>query len=183
MYAMEQLIVNSENYVNFCKAVSSTDSSCDPAAYGSFSKNFAGSINTLTQSDVDTFLASVAASDTVYQENNIYLESTFTQTNLKSKKARAIYLFASPFELDGKRYKSYTDDESGQDSKMADYSDDLIKLLNDYETDLSVKFYNTAWYDKEVNLIVLDDFGLVVVSFLFVFIYVSFHLKSVFLAS
>jgi predicted RND superfamily exporter protein len=182
MYAMEQLIVNSENYVNFCKAVSSTDSSCDPAAYGSFSKNFAGSINTLTQSDVDTFLASVAASDTVYQENNIYLESTFTQTNLKSKKARAIYLFASPFELDGKRYKSYTDEEAKQDSDVADFSEGLIKELKDYETELHVQFFNNAWYNKKINEYVMSDFGLAVASFIFVLIYVSFHLKSTFLA-
>ena len=183
MYAIEQKIVNNANYPNFCQATSTTDTTCNPNSYASFSKNFAGSITTLTQTDVDTLLASVQSTDSVYTANNIYLETSFTQTNLVSKKARAIYLLGSPIEVDGKRFKDYTDDEAGQAEKVVDFSNDLIKDINDNNSDLNVEFFNTVWYDEEVNDLIMKDFVLAVASFFFVSIYVSFHLKSIFLAS
>jgi len=183
MYAVEQKVIANSDYANFCQATSTTDTTCDPDGYQSFSKNFAGSITTLTQANVDTFLATVQSTDSVYTANNIYLENTFSQTNLVSKKARAIYLLGSPIEVDGKRFKDYTDDEAGQNEKVVDFSKELIKDVKDNNSDLKVDFYNTVWYDAEVSGYIMGDFLLALASFTFVLIYVSFHLKSIFLAS
>jgi len=182
MYAIEQKIVNNADYPNFCQAVSTTDASCDPDAYESFSKNFAGSIATLTQTDVDNFLATVQSTDSVYTANNIYLEKSFTQTNLVSKKARAIYLLGSPIEVNGKRFKDYTDDEAGQSEIVVDFTKDIIKDVKDNNSDLKVQVFNTVWYEDGVNKVIMENFTLIFLAFTFVLAYVSFHLKSIFLA-
>lgn len=178
MYAVEQTVVNNEEYINFCKAMSSSNSSCDPDAYQSFSKNFAANIDTLTQNDVDTFLQ-----NSVNVDNSlIYLEETFSQTNLVSKKARGIYLFASPIETESKRYDSYNVDEAKQRDELVKFSKDLIGEIKGISDDLKVQLYNSAWYEDKVDEYVMQDFTLAIFSFVFVLIYVSFHLKSIFLA-
>ncbi|CAI2362894.1 unnamed protein product [Moneuplotes crassus] len=184
MYAVEQAIISDANFANFCLAVSSTDSSCDMSrSYYSFSKNFASNINTLTQADVDTYLANIRASESLYFQNNVFMETQFTQNNTISQKARAIYVFAGPIEIDGKRWKTYTDDEAGQEEKMADFSLDLEKRFKTVNTSLKVQLYNRAWANYKEAETTINDFSLIIVSFTFVFIYVSFHLKSIFLAS
>lgn len=182
MYEIEQKVVSDANYKNYCKAVSSSNSACSTSAYSSFAKNFATNINTLTQADVDTYLNSIKNDQNVYLSNNIFLESSFSRTNLVSKKARAIFVMAGPIEVDGKRYKTYSDDESGQEEKFVDFSYDIEEKVKNSNTKLTVRFYNTAWFNEEINKLVMKDFALAILSFTFVLIYVSFHLKSIFLA-
>ena len=183
MYAIEQKVVTNSKYGTFCQATSSTDSTCDPDAYDSFSKNFAGTINTLTQAQVDTFLGTVQSTDSIYDDNKIYLESTFTQSNLVSTKARAIFKFAGPIEIDGKRYKTYTDDEVKQSEKFVSFSKELLKEVEGSSDDMNIHLYNSDWLNDKINDFVMGDFTLAGLSFMLVLIYVSFHLKSVFLAS
>jgi hypothetical protein len=183
MYNVEQQVINDPNYVNFCKAVSSSDSSCDPAAYTSFAKNFASNINTITQTDVDTYLATIAGSESVYLNNYLFLEKSFTRTNLVSKKARAIFLFASPIQYSGIRYKTYSEDEFDQKNDFIDFSIDIEEKITGYSTTLDVAFYNGVWYDHKIDSYVMGDFTLAIFSFIFVLIYVTFHLKSGFLAA
>ena len=183
MYAIEQKVLAHSDYGIFCQAESSTNRDCNDDAYKSFTRNFEGSIGTLTQAQVDTFLATMQSNTNTYNLNNIFLEASFSQSNLVSKKARAIFLFASPIEKDGKRYKAYTDDEAGQGEELVDFTKEIIKDIQDNNSDLKVQAYNAQWYDAKVTEFIMQDFGLALLSFLFVLIYVSFHLKSAFLAS
>jgi hypothetical protein len=183
MYNVEQQVVNDPNYVNFCKAVSSSDSSCDPAAYTSFAKNFASNINTITQTDVDTYLATIAGSESVYLNNYLFMEKSFTRTNLVSKKARAIFLFASPIQYKGTRYKTYTEDEFDQRADFIKFSEEIEEKVTDYSTSLDVKFYNEVWYDSEVEKLIMTDFLLAAACFVFVLLYIAFHIKSFFMSS
>ena len=182
MYYIEQQIVNDPNYVNFCKAVSSADSSCATDAYTSFAKNFAGSIDTITQTDVDNYLATIAGSQTIYENNYLFFEESFTRTNLVSKKARAIFVFASPIEYEGTRYKTYKDEEFDQVVDFLEFSNDVEDKVTSYDSSLEVKFYNEVWFDNQVDLQITKDFALAIGSFIFVTIYIAFHIKSIFLS-
>ena len=182
MYAIEQKVKVHSDYSKYCQAESTNDTSCKDTAYKSFTRNFEGSINTLTQAQVDTFLATMST-DSVYTSNNIFLETTFTQSNLKSKRARAIFLFAGPIEVDGKRYKSYHDDEAEQGEKFVDFTKEVKDTVESSTTDLKVKLFNEEWYDIRITEFIMGDFALAILSFIFVLIYISFHLKSFFLAS
>lgn len=182
MYYIEQQVVNDPNYVNFCKSVSSTDSSCDPAAYSSFAKNFASNIDTITQTDVDNYLAIIAGDEAVYLDNYLFLEKSFTQTNLVSKKARAIFLFASPIQYEGTRYKSYSEDQFDQRADFIEFSEEIEEKVTDYNTSLDVKFYNEDWYDNEVDKLIMTDFLLAAACFVFVLLYIAFHTQSLFIS-
>ena len=181
MYEIEQLVVNNPDFGNFCEAASSTDSSCNNDAYQSFTKNFAN-INSLTQADIDNELSSIASNNSKYLENNHFFLNSFTQNNTVSSKARSLFLFANPIEYDGTRYKSFRDDIQEQTDHFVDFSDRLDDSIKEYNTTLTVSFFSLAWREKKIREIVLDDFGLIVVSFSFVLLYVSFHLRSLFLA-
>jgi len=183
MYYAEQEIVNHPDYVNFCKATSSSDDSCSSGAYTSFAKNFESTITTFTQTDVDNYLATIAGSDSIYKDNYLFLEKSFTRTNLISKKARATFLFASPIEYGGKRYNTYTDEEFDQKDDFVEFSLDVEEKVTGFSSSLDIGFYNSAWYNEKMNELVMEDFNLAILSFVFVMVYVAFHLKSAFLSA
>ena len=183
MYNIEQLVAGNSEFSSFCEARSFTDSSCSTDSYKSFSEYFASQITagTLTQTDIDNFLSQIASDSSLYNEYYIYLDTGFTQSNLVSKKARAIFLFGQPIEKGGKRYKSYLDDPAGQTLEFTDWSFDREDDVKDYNTDLDVDLYSDAWFDAKIQIYIIQDFILAAVSFVFVMIYVAVHLGSAFL--
>ena len=139
-------------------------------------------LGTFVQADIDAFLTQVQTDTDFFNEHKIYLDKDFSQTNRKATKARATFLFYSPIEIDGKRYKTYKDDEEGQDDKFLDFTEKIKKEVEEMESELNQKLFNFAFFDSELNKLIMSDFGLAIVSFTFVLIYVSFHIKSIFLA-
>ena len=182
MYEIEQKVYTNKNFVNYCLAQNTSSSSCSSSSYLSFTKNFAN-INTLTQSDIDTKLASIGSSTTDYYNNNFFFENSFTQSNLKTKKARAIFLFATPIEIDGTRYKTSSDRYIEQTKKFVQFSYSIESDVFSVQTSLSVRFYNIAWREDLISSYILNDFKLIIVSFAIVFVYVSFQVQSTFLTS
>ena len=192
MYNIEQLVANNAEFSSFCEATSFTDASCSADSYKSFSKYFANQITAgnLTQADINSFLSQIGSNMTLYNEYYIYFDTGFTQSDLvgnvsevKSKKARAIFLFGQPIEKGGKRYKSYLDDPSSQTTEFTDWSFDIEDDVKGYNSDLDVDFYNDAWFEAYIQIYILKDFILVSCSFIFVMIYVVFHLGSAFLGA
>jgi hypothetical protein len=183
MYELEQKILNDPDYGKFCKAVSSSDSSCADSDYSSFAKNFAANINTLTQADIDTKLASISGSLPDYYSNNYFFDKGFSQTNTKAKKARAIFIFANPIEIDGRRFKTYKDDIREQDEYFIEFSDDLENQIKETYGNMDAYFHSITWVEYAVDQLIMKDISLLFASFTLVFIYVAFHLQSLFLAS
>ena len=147
----------------------------------SFTENFAD-ISTVTQSDIDAELASIAGSESEYLSNYFFFETSFTRSNTRSQKARSIFFFANPIEVDGKRYKNYADEEVEQWNKFVDFSKELISKINTANTTMKVTFYNVIYSNAIVEELILEDFRFILISFFAVVAYLSFHLESIFLA-
>ena len=125
----------------------------------------------------------MSTNDTIYNNNNFYFENTFSQSNTVTKKVRSIFYFATPIEIDGKRYKTFNDDPQGQSKHFLDFMKDFDDNLSDYESQtMDIRFYSIKWREYLIGIYTLRDFNLVVVSFTCVLLYVSFHLQSFFLA-
>jgi hypothetical protein len=183
MHRIEQKIVKHKDYVSFCKAVSSSDSSCVDTAYQSFARNFESSIDTLTQAQVDAKLALISSSLQEYYGNNYFFEDSFEQSNTVTKKARALFIFATPIEFDGTRFKTFNEDEKEQEKYFVDFSKEIREDVLGYQTDMHLDFYNRAWYEDKLNEFIQEDVKLLGLSFTAVYLYVAFHLQSIFLAS
>ena len=183
MYNVEQQIIQLNDFSTYCKAKSTTDTSCADDSYNSFAKYFESQIlaDTLTQTDIDNFLSTLASDNTLFNQYYIFLDTGFTQTNLVSSKARAIYLFGQPIEKGGKRYSSYLDDPESQGEYFAEFTFVMEKSVKNYQSDLKVQLYSEVWYEEKIDELIDQDFLLAGASFVFVTIYISIHIGSGFL--
>ena len=138
-------------------------------------------MNTLTQSQIDTKLTSISTNEVDYLSNYFFFETSFTQSNTRSTKARSIFFFANPIEIDGTRFKNYVSDESKQIKKFVDFSKEIKSEIDSLDTNLKVTLYNIVYSNAIAEELILQDFGYILISFLLVLSYVSFHVGSFFL--
>lgn len=128
-------------------------------------------------------LSSISANTLEYYSTNFFFEKSFTQANPKTKKARAIFLFANPIEYKGTRYKTYRDRAVEQERHFIDFSDELAPLVENTPSTMKVEFFSITWSEAIIDDLIMKDIMLIFASFACVFIYVAFHLQSLFLAS
>ena len=145
----------------------------------SFTKNF--NMNTITQADINSKLNSISGNIIDYFLNNIFFETSFTQSNTKSLKARSIFLFANPIDVNGKRYKNYIKNDAEQLKIFGKFAQDMKNKIDKINISLKVTFFNLYYAVDQEEGMIRDDFKLIVFSFSLVLVYVSFHLGSIFL--
>ena len=182
MFEIEQKIYQQNNFKNFWLAKSTSDSSWSSYSYLSFTRNFPN-MDTLTHSQIDSVLAYMITNETFYHNNYFYFENSFDKTNLKSKKARAIFTFATPIEIDGVRYSTSSDRFFDQAAKFVEFSYSMESDVYSVQTSLNVRFYNGYWAQDLIKKWIIEDFKLIIFSFIIVFVYVSFQTQSMFLTS
>ena len=126
----------------------------------------------------------MSTNDTIYNNNNFYFENTFSQSNLVTKRVRSLFFFATPLDINGRRYKTFNDDPHSQTDHFTDFTKEVEDDITGYNSDtMDIKLFSIAWREYLINTYVLQDFGLVAVSFTCVLLYVSFHLQSFFLGT
>ena len=136
----------------------------------------------MTQTDIDNELALISSDIRKYYANNFFFLNSFNQSNTASSKVKSLFLFGKPIEYDGKRYQSFRDDIQEQTDHFISFSNRLEDSIREYNTTLKVSFFNYGWKADQVRRNILDDRRFIVISFIFVLFYVSFHLQSLFLA-
>ena len=126
----------------------------------------------------------MSTNDTIYNNNNFYFENTFSQSNLVTKRVRSLFFFATPLDINGRRYKTFNDDPHSQTDHFTDFTKEVEDDITGYNSDtMDIKLFSIAWREYLINTYVLQDFGLVAVSFTCVLLYLSFHLHSFFLGT
>ena len=183
MYEIEKKFFTFKDYGDFCKATSNTNLNCDPNSWLSFAKNFESSISTVTQTQIDSKLSSISSNIAEYYQNNFFFDKSFSQTNTKTKTIRAMFLFANPIDHNGKRYKTFNDHELDQELAFVEFSKESRSKLINMDANFTIKFYSKIWYEGVIDELVAKDIQWLGASFTTVFLYVSFHLQSMFLAS
>ncbi|KAJ9447040.1 Protein dispatched [Diplonema papillatum] len=110
------------------------------------------------------------------------VDSGFSDGNLVAKAVRTEFVFGAPF----KGYATVIDDADGQSQELADflfeeYYDFLIDMeVND---DIEIIFNGHGMFQEYVNSIMVSDAMFAVAAMLFSWVYMSFMLQSVFLAT
>ena len=111
MYETEQKLLNHKDYSKFCKAVSSTDSSCDPNGYFSLTSEF--TFPGFSQADFDTFRDNIRTDNDKWLKYKFLFGAEFDHTNSSSnsKYLRSIFYLSNPITWDGTVYKTSFDKE------------------------------------------------------------------------
>jgi len=99
-----------------------------------------------------------------------------------AKQARSIFTFANPIEFDGRRFKNYKEDTFEQTEFFFEFSDDLADQIKGTYGNMEASFYSITWSEFLIDQLILQDIALLFASFTLVFLYVGFHLQSLFLA-
>ncbi|CAM9109747.1 unnamed protein product, partial [Heterosigma akashiwo] len=176
--AMEEfqgLITGDARYEDFCLN-STAGAACD-APLSMLEHNV--SSDSYTQG-----LNYLAQESTLSRFSSLFFSSEFAAGNLEAENTRALLRFGLP--LSG--YASPYDDEAAQEERLGSYlyerHKDLLKqkkqLKADYNVD--VYWYNAALLNEIFLVIVQTDFTWAIGSMFFVFLYMTFHMRSLFLA-
>jgi len=96
---------------------------------------------------------------------------------------RSLHLFANPIEWEGKRYEKFSDSFRDQELALVEFSKRVRKELINIEANFTIKFYSKRWYEGVIDELIMEDIKWLGASFTTVFLYVAFHLQSLFLAS
>lgn len=136
----------------------------------------------MTQTEIDTVLATIAANSAYYDANYLFFEEDFTQTNTKSKKARSVFTFSEPIEINGVRYSDINDRPDEQEQLYLEFAlDARSKVFKVDSGNLKVNYYSALWSEYYKSAKTYEDFNKIIVSFILLFAYMSFHLESLFL--
>jgi hypothetical protein len=179
MYELEQKVLNHQDYGDFCLAMGKTDTSCSSSGYNSIVKGLLPYIGSLTQTDVDVYLNSLVNSgDGSYK----YLVCKDFEATGKCKYMRAVFTFANPIEHGGRRYRDPLDDELKQREDFVDFAMDLRDIVKDASSDsMTNRIFNQLIIGRLFIEVINRDLQWAAVSFLFVWVYVTFHLGSFYL--
>lgn len=188
MYEAEKAFLNHKDFTKFCKATSDVDTTCAPEGDGfkSIAQKFFKTqldANTLTDGDIATAYATLKT-DPEWTDYKFLLGKDFDRNaaSPKTSYVRTIIELSNPIEIDGKRYKSAFDDEKGQDEECAQFMLDVRPDVEDVsEGDFEARIFNGVLSDKDFFTIFAQDFYFIGLSITLVFLYMWFHLKSLWL--
>mmetsp|Transcript_25152 Transcript_25152/g.32682 ORF Transcript_25152/g.32682 Transcript_25152/m.32682 type:complete len:932 (-) Transcript_25152:127-2922(-) len=167
MESTEQVVLDNERYEEFC--LSDFEGSCSAASY----------LSAVPLGLEDTAsLEYLADPDTLSAFSSLYFSPEFSASNLEAKNMRALFQFGFPLE---------GVDEDDQDAEFQDYiwgiHKDLEKQAKEVQNaDAKVYWFNGELFDMLFLEVVYGDFAFAVGSMLFVFLYMAWHTKSLYLA-
>ena len=87
-----------------------------------------------------------------------------------------------PLDVDGTKYKSRTDRTKEQNEYISEYSVDVYdKFKDDDSEDFRGYFASLAFINKIWGDIFIADMNWIMLSILLVWLYITFHVRSIFL--
>ena len=182
MYEIITHIRNMKEIPTFCISQSSQNSSC--------SNNYELSLlpyisNLTTKEEIDQKLSELAQNPSTQEKIRPLIGKDYSpKTHPKTKYTRAIFFFATPLEVEGVRFRRKNDRYPTQLDHFQEFGMKIYDYVNDVDQgDMSIYAISyEAW--REAFNQVMESAGVWAMgSFCFVFLYLTFHVKSVFLAS
>ena len=182
MASLERKILQINDWPLLCQATSTADTGCSASSYESFASQFLNP-ETATQADLDAKLTELTTDPTFTDKKHLF-DKSFSSSNKESTITRATFALGSPLEIDGVRYKDKTDRTTDQDKHAIDFGKSVDSLLDENQNaNMDQYVFSVVFMNDFVFQIITNDFLWVTASFVFVWGYMTFHLRSFFLSS
>jgi len=178
MNTVEKSLVESDSFKSFCLSDEASSPNCGPSSYISAMQ--------IIQPDegldmLDSQLAYMANQDTLTAFSSLFFSEEFKSSNLQSQNMRALVQFGLP--LDG-----YRTEFDRQEEQLQTYREYLLQLHEDLlEASANDEDVEVLWFSEELSQEMFEqlsytDLSFAFCSMAFVFCYMWFHTKSLYLA-
>lgn len=152
-----------------------------------FRELFGEKLEDMTQFGIDFVLFGLARNKEFFDHALPIFGKEFTKTNRKAKMIRILLSFAGPFEANGIRYSHMRDRQEQQELYVADWQNDLgdrlQKLQAEKYPNFKVHVFGRSFVYRSFYRQLMVDVLWAGLACFVVFVYVSFHVKSVFVSS
>lgn len=143
----------------------------------------------MTDEDVENFGNAIFANEALFTKIKFFFDNTFSKDNRVTHNLRSYMRFGAPLKIDGKLKKDKFDDRSSQRDKLNDFQEKILDIRDENDVvipdNFSVEYY--TYSDRMAAIEFQDtinrDTYWAIASVSFVLIYISCHLKSLFLGS
>ena len=174
-------ILSMEDIKDYCLASSGTNTSCNPQ----FSKNLLPYVEGKSKAVVDLTLQGMASNATTWEQARPLVGKDYDPVaHPYTKYTRAVFYFAAPIHKGGVRYQKKADRFSKQTDEFVELGMDIYDYVDDADLgDMDAVAISSEVYKEAFNQASASGAVWALGSFCFVLLYLSIHVRSVFLAA
>jgi len=186
------------DWPNFCKAASVEDNKCAGDAilspllmFQAVGMNVSDeAIDKMTQQDLSFYFDIALTTPAIWDNFATFFDKAVNKDQQVVRNIRVFIGIGAPLEINGVRYSDKEDRNQEQERHVINFCEDVDVLINkkhlsvgESNTGFKADVFNFSYLNDKFQVLAEEDTSYAAFSVLFVFCYLIYHLKSLFLAT